>query len=404
MTNHPLSFHVSPSGRYFIDQKDQPFFFLGDTEWELFRMYTPNEALQILNRRKAQGFNVVLVMLLGVEIERIFPERNLSHANLHGELPWVDGDPLRPNERYFEHVDHMIRLGEETGMTLVVGIYHQWHFDRITLEKARPWARWVAQRYRNVANLVWSMYPRAEASYIPVCRELAAGLQEGDGGAHLISVHPDPSVASSSFLHTEPWLAFNMIQTCIDYEKIIETVSADYGCTPLKPVVMAEGGYEGVEFGRLQTAYEIRQQAYWTQLASGYHVYGHNESWQKPREWQEWIDAPGAQNLAVFRQVITSLPEWWLAIPDQSLINNKIVPPGVINAAFRTPSGEWALAYLSQPCRFTLNQPLLPDPGKIRMEWIDPQSGEQTRLPSNDASGEISTPSGWQDALLLVQK
>ena len=56
---------------------------------------------------------------------------------------------------------------------------------------------------------MWSMYPRAEAAYVPVCRALAEGLQEGDGGAHLITVHPDPSPASSNFLHGEPWLASN---------------------------------------------------------------------------------------------------------------------------------------------------------------------------------------------------
>ena len=40
---------------------------------------------------------------------------------------------------------------------------------------------------------------------------------------------------------------------------------------------VAEMGYEGVEFGKLQTAHQIRQQAYWTQLAGGHHVYGHND-------------------------------------------------------------------------------------------------------------------------------
>jgi hypothetical protein len=405
MTNHPLSFHVSPNGRYFLDPNGQPFFFLGDTEWEFFRMYTPNEAAHILRKRKSQGFNVILVMLLGVQMGRIFPERGTSNANLHGELPWEEGDPLKPNEGYFEHIDTMIRLGEANGMTFIVGVFHQWHVDRITLEKARPWARWVAQRYRAVPNLVWSMYPRAEAGYIPVCRELAAGLQEGDGGAHLISVHPDPSVASSSFMHEEPWLAFNMIQTCIEYERIIEAVSADYQRIPAKPVVMAEGGYEGIEFERLQTAYEIRQQAYWSQLAGGYHVYGHNDSWQRPRDWQDWIDAPGAENMKVFRQVITSLPEWWQAVPDQSLFAGPANPAGVLNAAFHSANGEWALAYLSQPCPFTFRLPFKEISRGIQVSWVDPRSGDRLPVELKIIAPEVTfnMPPGWQDALLLME-
>jgi hypothetical protein len=368
--------------------------------------------MEILRRRKAQGFSVILVMLLGVEMGRIFPERGTSTANLYGESPWLDDDPLKPNERYFQHVDQMIRLGQASGMTLVVGVFHQWHADRITIEKARPWARWVAQRYRDVPNLVWSMYPRAEAGYIPICRELAAGLQDGDDGAHLISVHPDPSVASSSFLHQEPWLAFNMIQTCIDYEKIIECVWADYARLPVKPVVMAEGGYEGVEFGRLQTAYEVRMQAYWSQLAGGYHVYGHNESWQNPRLWREWIGAPGAEGMPVFRQVITSLAGWWQAFPVQAA---KLVPGPVIhqpesglNAALRSKEPAWLLVYLSQPCRFTLRQPVTVGPGNPKISWIAPQTGQQIPVANLSAEGsplsqEFSTPAGWQDALLLIE-
>ncbi len=405
MISSPLSFRVSPNGRYFIDQRGEPYFFLGDTEWELFRKYSADEATQILNRRKSQGFNTILVMLMGIEMERLFPERESSHANLHGELPWEEDDPLRPNPRYFEHIDSMIRLGEQTGMNLVVGIYHQWHNDRIHAGNARAWARWVANRYRDVPNLVWSMYPRAEESYVPVCRELAAGLQEGDGGSHLISVHPDPSVASSSFMHAEPWLAFNMIQTCIDYEKIVETVSADYHLTPVKPVVMAEGGYEGVEFERLQTEYEIRQQAYWSQLAGGYHVYGHNDSWQHPQKWKEWIGAPGAENMHVFRKVITSLPEWWQAVPDQSVIQQSQESGSGINTAFRADDWSWVMIYLSHPCRFSLNLPVKGNFQRIKAAWIDPRDGGRTTMVMElgEEYRNFTTPADWQDSLFLLE-
>jgi len=245
---------VAPGKRYFVDGSGTPVFWLGDTQWELFRLFDVDQALKILQDRRSKGFNVILIMLLGVETGRVLPDQPTSYSNLEGENPWLGGDPLRPNELYFRHVDEMIRLGELTGQTFVVGIYHQWHSEVITLNNARHWARWVARRYRDAPNLIWSMYPQARETYAPVCRELAAGLLEGDGGRHLICVHPDPSVASSSFLHEEPWLAFNMIQTCISFDQIYSSVTADYMRKPIKPVVMAEGGYEGWS----STAYKRR--------------------------------------------------------------------------------------------------------------------------------------------------
>ena len=173
--------------------------------------------------------------------------------------PFIGPIDVSPDERYFRRIDDMITLGGRTGQMLVVGVFHQWHAGTITVRNAKTWGHRLAERYRDVPNLIWSMYPKAQESFVPVCRELAAGLREGDGGSHIVSVHPDPAVASSSFIHGEEWLAFNMIQTCTEYDRINEAVSADYAKTPVKPVIMAEGGYEGLEFGKLQTAHDIRK-------------------------------------------------------------------------------------------------------------------------------------------------
>jgi hypothetical protein len=61
---------VSANGRYFVDQHARPVFWLGDTLWELFRCFDADTALRLLRQRHTQGFNVILVMLTGVDTPR----------------------------------------------------------------------------------------------------------------------------------------------------------------------------------------------------------------------------------------------------------------------------------------------------------------------------------------------
>jgi hypothetical protein len=39
---------VSPNGRYFVDQKGTPVFWMGTTQWQLFREYQVEDARTIL--------------------------------------------------------------------------------------------------------------------------------------------------------------------------------------------------------------------------------------------------------------------------------------------------------------------------------------------------------------------
>ena len=57
---------VSDNGRYFVDQQGRPVFWLGTTQWQLFREYTLEEARTILEKTKDKGFVFRQVMLMGV--------------------------------------------------------------------------------------------------------------------------------------------------------------------------------------------------------------------------------------------------------------------------------------------------------------------------------------------------
>ncbi len=388
---------VSSNGRYFVDQNGEPFFWLGDTLWELFRCHSLDDARAMLDNRKKKGFSVIQIMFTGVG--------DGSKPNLSGQLPWIDNNPAAPNEEYFRHVDSVIQLGRQHGLVLVLGVFHQLQRSIITTANARKYAKWIAQRYRDVPNIIWTMYPKAEEEFVPVLRELAAGLQEGDGGSHIITVHPDPSPTSSSFIHKEGWLAFNMIQTCVNYELIYDMVTYDYTLVPAKPTVMAEGGYEGLEFGKLQTPLEIRKQAYWSHLAGGHHSYGHNDNWASPTSWRDWIDSPGAYHMSVYRDIITSCNEWWNWIPDQSVFATGQSSGMTLNVAARSANGDWILAYLSSSISVPIRMDKITAGDIVRASWIDPRTGDKQKIGSFKNTGvrEYATPKDWEDALLILE-
>jgi hypothetical protein len=58
--------NVSGNGRYFVDQNGKPLFWQADTEWELFHLFTAQDAETMLQNRRSQGFNVVQVMITGL--------------------------------------------------------------------------------------------------------------------------------------------------------------------------------------------------------------------------------------------------------------------------------------------------------------------------------------------------
>jgi len=140
-------------------------------------------------------------------------------------------------------------------------------------------------------------------------RELVPGLREG-GSQGLCSSHPDPVVptASSSIAHSEPWLAFNSVQTFKSTHLLYQVVPNDYNLTPPKPVVMAEGACEaGSEYGFPLTPLWSRRQAYWSYLGGGHHSYGHNDAWRVLPSWVEALDAPGAHQLTVLQGIFAGI-------------------------------------------------------------------------------------------------
>jgi hypothetical protein len=106
---------VSQNGRFLIYEEGRPFFYLGDTAWELFHRTTREEADRYLQDRARKGFTVIQAVALA-ELD------GLNSPNSYGYRPLVDNDPARPDVRggprddYWDHVDYILDKAESLGL------------------------------------------------------------------------------------------------------------------------------------------------------------------------------------------------------------------------------------------------------------------------------------------------
>src|SRR5829696_8680813 len=100
---------VSKDGHYLQYENGDPFFWLGDTGWELFHRLKKEEIEKYLENRREKGFNVIQSVILA-EFD------GLRKPNQYGEIPLNDLDPTRPNEKYFELVDWTIQQAMKKNM------------------------------------------------------------------------------------------------------------------------------------------------------------------------------------------------------------------------------------------------------------------------------------------------
>ena len=104
---------VSPDHHYLLKKDGKPFFWLGDTAWELFHRLNREEARQYLDNRAAKGFTVIQAVVLA-EFD------GLNTPNAYGQLPLLNNDPTTPNEAYFKHVDFIVNEANKRGLIIAM--------------------------------------------------------------------------------------------------------------------------------------------------------------------------------------------------------------------------------------------------------------------------------------------
>jgi hypothetical protein len=409
---------VSANKRYLIrddgSPDGKPFFYLGDTAWELVHRLNQKDAELYLRDRAAKGFTVIQAVALA-ELD------GLVDPNPNGDRPLVDNDPTKPNEAYWKHVDWIVAKANSLG--LVIGMLPTWGDkwnkkwgkgpEIFTAKNAETYGAWIGARYKD-ADLIWILggdRPVESDAHRAITSAMAKGIHAGDGGAHLVTFHPSGGRGSAESFHEEPWLDFNMRQNghVAEFDRYAKT-KADYDRTPTKPVFDGEPIYEdhpvsfkAPELGH-SIAADVRRPLYWNLFSGGFgHTYGHHSVWQmwsKGRApinnplmpWSEAIKQPGAGQMQHGRWLIESRP-FLSRIPDDSVIVTGKVPTAVPGTgryrfvATRDTDGTYAMVYAPAGRPFSVRMDAIK--GKqVKAWWFDPRTGKATAIGVFPASGE----------------
>lgn len=426
----PGRLRVSENHRYLEYEDGAPFFYLGDTAWELFHRLDREEANRYLTNRAEKGFTVIQAVVLS-------QLGGLDVANPYGDLPLLDKNPTTPNEAYFRHVDYIVNKAEELGLFIGMlptwGSYWRFSDDKpglFTVQNARVYGRFLAKRYCD-KPIIWILGGDQNIACDgerEVVDAMAKGLKEGDGGSHLMTYHPRGPGFSSDYFHKAEWLDFNMFQSshgAHDHDNGL-FAAHDYALEPAKPTLDGEPRYEYIpvgfyfrDYNRFDRfdSYDARQAAYWSLLAGSCgHTYGNNNIWQmwKPGRtaiihadipWYESLDHPGAFTMGFVRRLFESRPFTEL-VPDQSIILDGPSTGGAKIRAAIARDGSFAFVYSPRGETFTV------DKGRIRTLrdrvkeiWYDPRYGVSHHIHTgNTAAYQSYTPptSGWGNDWILI--
>ena len=372
---------VHEENRFLTTQDGKPFFWMGDTGWELFHRLDREEAEHYIIKRKAQGFNVlqavVLYELQAFETPNAYGDYPLSDKNIDS-LAITQGNDFTKEAQYdyWDHVKYIVAKAAEHDM--IIGLLPCWgeyvtprkREYRIipTTEKGYQYGQFIGDWLADYNDhIVWILggdrLPDERPDGVEIWRSMAEGITDGISGENsmdgmaafdrtFMTYHC--YATSANWFSEDEWIdmhTWGSYHEKRDNDRAIYAGWAEWNRINHKPFVNSEPAYENlpVNYDWLNVSegvfddFDTRQVAYWSVFsgAAG-HTYGGHEVWimhkkDNPNpgltdhlkmEWKEALELKAAGEMKHLMQLMLS-QDFYSRAPNLDVIaNNPHDPTG----------------------------------------------------------------------------
>ena len=381
-------------------------------------------------------------MIICVLAHRMLAEFDgLRKPNRFGQVPFMNLDPEKPNEKYFELIDWTVK--EALKKNMFMGLLPTWG-DKVTLlwgegpvvfneSNAFKYGLYIGKRYASFPNIIWILGGDRPATndsgdWRPIWRAMAKGIKQGTKNKAIFSYHISGGERSTSFdLHQEDWLDINMMQSGHGSGHDVPVwkwIERDRALIPIKPTLDSEPNYEDHPVNpwpKWDPAngyfrdYDVRKQCYRSVFSGACGVtYGHHAVWQfwsrrekiinyADRYWTQAIDRPGAFQVGYLRRLIESRP-LLNRIPDQSLLIDGQGEKGEYISAFRDGDSSYIMVYIPVGKEMKVQTEAI-NSNQLRIWWFDPKTGKAypSGMLKNNKSITATAPTmGYENDWVLI--
>ncbi len=415
---------VSPSKRYMIYADGSPFFWMGDTHWQMpdyerdgecnYGAGCVSQFKHVVADRLAKGFTVY----------QTYPDAGLNDGGGNPRVAnWWTTPFTRLNPDAFQqYFDPKMEYLAQKGMVVALGCgVHSKTTSAVGLAGLKQLAKYLVARYGSYP-IVW--ITAQEVDILPeelsIWKEVAQTIAANDGYQHPLTGH----MSFNKFIWgDETWHTWFAVQGGHGATRTYQNQSfykgfRDY--SPTQPFLEAESKYEDVECGGLNDAIDERVIAYKSmQSGSLGFTYGVSGIWAMKWDvgvpgwddfsyypWYVGMDAPGSTYMKYLKLFYTSFP-WeqleprfgdpaWCAFvnPETSVLSS-------------TADAKRYAVYFYGSTTETGTLKKMDGSKAYAARWFDPRTGKSTLISDavKAASGnwDIPVKPDGQDWMLLVE-
>ncbi|MFC1672062.1 DUF4038 domain-containing protein [Planctomycetota bacterium] len=404
---------ASDDGRHFTYDDGTPFFWLGDTHWQM----PDTERLDECNHPDHGGKECSF----GGQLQHLAADRKARGFTVYQTYPsagspawWTSRHSAINPERFAAVFDRQMDHLAAEGFVVAMGCGHFNSSTNIPVDDLRRWARYLVARY-GAHPVVWITCQEMNApeddgkNRIDVWQAVAKEIEKADGYGRPHSGHQWVLDVGARPLSGESWHDWFALQGGHRNSGLTPQAryAGYYAFKPTRPVLETEAMYENIDCGGVADADDVRMSAWKAMLCgcTGY-TYGAAGVWAlkwdpadsrwegynyKIDGWYAGMALPGAGQMSVLKNFFVALP--WTTLTPRFTDRAWGVWKDAEQCVLATAGSSLYVAYCyGKTSKGTLKK--LDPAGTYRARWFDPRKGEYTKTDDaiRPAKGEWDVP------------